>query len=39
MSTDKVIFRIGDEGKHFYVIIKGTVSVLVPNNKKFENIK
>jgi CRP-like cAMP-binding protein len=39
MACDQVVFNINDEGKHFYVIISGIVSVLIPNKKKFDNIK
>ena len=39
MKVDQTVFNMGEEGKHFYVIIKGTVSVLMPNTKIFDNIK
>lgn len=39
MACNQVVFNINDEGKHFYVIISGTVSVLIPNKSKFDNIK
>ena len=31
-----IFFKYGDIGDHFYIIIKGKVKVLLPNEKKRE---
>ena len=33
-KNGEIVFNKGDEGKLFFVIIKGTVSVLLPNVEK-----
>jgi hypothetical protein len=38
-KSESIVFNKGDQGNRFYVIIKGTVSVLIPNKMKIENLK
>lgn len=33
------VFHKGDEGKHFFIILKGTVSVCLPHREKKEKVK
>ena len=32
-DANEVVFRHGDHGEHFYIIIKGIVGVWVPNSE------
>lgn len=34
--SNSIMFRIGERGAHFYIILKGTVSVLIPKETKHQ---
>lgn len=34
LPSDRLLFRVGDEGKRFYIILDGSVDVLISKPKK-----
>ena len=34
-KDNEILFRYGDNGEHFFIIMKGEVSVLIPTNLNY----
>lgn len=39
LEKEKILFKLGQVGDNFYIILKGSIAIYIKNNKKKEEIE